>query len=167
LLPSSADIHVVYQELSKSLQVIDDFRARLLALLPLSSGAGIFLLLRTSDDGNGGNPEYLGAIGVIGALISLGLYFFELREMIVCSHLLNVGRRLECEMGFDRGQFRGRPPPSLSQLLVLTRLVQAGDAEQAREWRYILLPSVPLASCVVYVTVIAGWVYVAVVGFTS
>ena len=150
------DIRVAYQAVCESLNVIDDFRARLLALLPLSSGAGIFLLLTTNrDGGNQNDQEYLGAIGVIGCLISVGLFVFELREIRVCRHLVRVGASLEERyMGFgkDDGQFLGRPPPS--------------SATRGRtKRRQLLLPSVPMASGVVYLTVIAGWGYVASVGF--
>jgi hypothetical protein len=136
--------------------------------LPLSSGAGIFLLLVTSDNGNNENQWYLGPIGLIGGLVSLGLFVFELREMVICSHLLKVGDELEERMQFKEGQFRGRPPPNLSHLLgILKRRRQVEDPNQRREWRYVIRPSVPLASGIVYLTVIAGWGYVAAVGFKS
>src|SRR5687767_14346879 len=114
-MPRSDDIHVAYQEVCKSLNVIDDFRAKLLALLPLSSGAGIFLLLVTSPDGGSQNDrDYLGAIGVLGGLISFGLFIFELREIRICRHLVRVGAELEkyMQFGLHDGQFRGRPLPS-------------------------------------------------------
>lgn len=154
-MPRSDDIHVAYQEVCKSLNVIDDFRARLLALLPLSSGAGIFLLLVTTPDGGRQNqPDYLGAIGVLGGLISFGLFIFELREIFVCRHLVRVGAELEKSMGFGEGdgQFRGRPRPS------------SGVRSGSRRW-HGLLPSVPMASCIVYLTVMAAWAYLAYVSF--
>jgi hypothetical protein len=154
--PRPDDIRVAYTEVCKSLNVIDDFRARLLALLPLSSGAGIFLLLATtSDDRNQDDQDYLGGIGILGGLISFGLFVFEVREIRICRHLVRVGAELEKYMKFGEGdgQFRGRPSPS--------------SAIKSREkwWQHILLPSVPMASAIVYLTVIAGWAYLAFVGF--
>jgi hypothetical protein len=41
--------HMAYQELCKSYLAIDDFRTKLLASLPLVSGAGFFFLLNVLD----------------------------------------------------------------------------------------------------------------------
>jgi hypothetical protein len=152
---SPEDVLLAYQEICRSLNVIDDFRARLLALLPLSSGAGIFLLLTTAPEDGNGSPDYLGPIGVIGALISLGLAIFEVREIRICRHLVSAGARLEVRMKIDResGQFRGRPTPS------------TGADEREPVWKRIVYPSVPMASAIVYSTVIAAWGYLASVGF--
>jgi hypothetical protein len=161
--PDPADIRVAYQEVCKSPNVIDDFRARLLALLPLSSGAGIFLLLATTPDGNVSNQDYLGAIGVIGGLISVGLFAFEVRQILVCRHLIRVGANLERDyMHFGKvdGQFLGRPPPPLPPLPSNDREKSRGISSYAS---YAV--SVIMASSIVYLTVIAGWAYVASVGF--
>lgn len=158
--PDRDDIRVAYQEVCKSLNVIDDFRARLLALLPLSSGAGIFLLLATTPDGNENNQNYLGAIAVIGGLISVGLFVFEVRQIRVCRHLIGVGANLErhyMHFGEVDGQFLGRPPPPPPSN---DRENSGGISSYAS---YAL--SVPMASSIVYLTVIAGWAYVASVGF--
>jgi hypothetical protein len=162
--PSKRDpehVRVAYQEVCKSLNVIDDFRARLLALLPLSSGAGIFLLLATTPDGgNETDQDYLGAIGVLGGLVSIGLFIFEVRQIRICRHLIRVGAKLERDhmhFGEGDGQFLGRPPPP----------PPSDDPEKSggisSYASYAL--SVPMASFIVYLTVIAGWAYVAFVGF--
>jgi hypothetical protein len=149
------DVGLAYAEICRSLNVIDDFRARLLALLPLSSGAGIFLLLTTTPENGDGRPDYLGPIGVIGALISLGLAIFEVREIRICRHLVSAGARLEVRMKFDKesGQFLGRPTPS------------TGAEKREPVWKQVVYPSVPMASAIVYSTVIAAWGYLASVGF--
>jgi len=144
--PSPDDIHVLYQEVCKGLHQIDDFRGKLLALLPLSSGAGIFLLLKTSDS----TSEHLWAIGLFGAVISFGLGLYELRQTIVCGHLVGVGAGLEKRMNFKEGQFLDRPAPS-------------GLRDKRERWWHNLLPSMPMASVIVYVTVILGWIYLAFV----
>ena len=141
------DIRVVYQEVCNSLHVIDDFRARLLALLPLSSGAGIFLLLETSDGSR------LGAIGLIGCFISVGLFVYELRGMAVCRHLEHVAERLEKDMKLEA---EGDDRPARGQFV---------------DWAPRGIPWVPprvwQASLIVYVTVIVGWAYLAYVGFMA
>jgi hypothetical protein len=154
--PGAENLRVAYQEVCRSLQVIDDFRARLLALLPISSGAGIFLLLSTDD------TEHLGLIGLLGGLITLGLFTFELRQIVVCRHLVRVGALLEHDMKFEvtHGQFLGRPSPSGADKIRL----QLGTGS-ARAWGRLRVVSVPTASFIVYLTVIAGWVCLAVIGF--
>lgn len=143
--------HLVYQEVCKGLHQIDDFRAKLLALLPISSGAGIFLLLETNDGGG----SHLWPIGLLGAVISFGLFVYEGRQTVVCGHLVRVGAELERSMGFDKGQFRGRPKPS------------GLDIEKPSDYlrrEYLLRPSMPLASVIVYLAVIAGWILLPVAG---
>jgi hypothetical protein len=139
--------HVVYQEISKSLSVIDDFRARLLGLLPLSSGVGIFLLLEANAD-----KRYLGAIGLIGFFASLGLFIYELSQSAICRHLVVAGRLLEKGMHLKSGQFCGRPT-ELPKRLQITRLG--------------LMTWIGVASWLVYLTVLAAWAYLAFVGFTA
>ena len=39
------DIKIVYEKICQAHEAITDFRAKLLALLPIASGAGIFLLI--------------------------------------------------------------------------------------------------------------------------
>ena len=139
------NVRRLYEEVCKAVHQTDDFRARLLALLPLSSGVGIFLLLQTSE----GNEKHLTPIGIFGAAISFGLGLYEARQTVLCSHLVRVGAKLEEEMGFRKGQFCARPhPPAI--------------ASWGNLWHWHnLLPSMPLASIVVYATVIAGWIYLA------
>jgi hypothetical protein len=144
----SETIRVVYPEVCKTLSGIDDFRARLLALLPISSGAGIFLLL-----GADANGHYLGAIGLVGFLASLGLFVYELGQSAICRHLIAAGELLEKDMRLTKGQFLDRPtlfkkrPKPLEALGITT-------------W-------VGVASWLVYLTVLAAWAYLAFVGFTA
>ena len=67
---------------------------------------------------------------------------------------MRVGAELEKYMAFGLhdGQFRGRPLPSSAD-------------ETGGNRRAALRPSVPMASCIVYVTVMAAWAYLAYVGF--
>lgn len=138
---------VVYQEISRTLSVIDDFRARLLGLLPLSSGVGIFLLLEANAD-----KRYLGAIGLIGFFASLGLFIYESSQSAICRHLVSSGCELEKRMKLESGQFRGRPT-ELPRRLQIKRLG--------------LMTWIGVASWLVYLTVLAAWAYLAFVGFKA
>jgi hypothetical protein len=99
-----------YDEICKSHQAITDFRGRLLGLLPLASGAGILLLL----DPQGTTPatELLVAVGLFGAAVTLGLYFYERRGMVECLVLRKRGENLEraLHISEDRGRFQKNSP---------------------------------------------------------
>jgi hypothetical protein len=104
---NSANLRTVYQELCTSYHGIADFRAKLLGLLPLASGAGIFLLLEKLPNLEQ-PPTILLAVGVFGFLMTLGLFTYELRGIQRCNGLIEAGKVLERELGFQ-GQFRLRP----------------------------------------------------------
>jgi hypothetical protein len=94
-----------YQEICKSHAGITDFRAKLLALLPIASGAGIGLLL-TQTDGQGEFPAwFLIALGAFGALVTMGLFFYEFHQMDDCQQLRNRGAWIEKQLGLGAGHF--------------------------------------------------------------
>jgi hypothetical protein len=98
-----------YQEVCRSHAGITDFRAKLLALLPLASGAGLGLLLA---QGNGGlsrtEAGLLVALGAFGAVVTAGLFLYELRQIDVCKQLRNHAEWIERRLGIEAGQFGGR-----------------------------------------------------------
>jgi len=95
-----------YEEICKSHQAITDFRGKLLGLLPLAAGAGIFLLL---DKSAKIEAPLLAAAGVFGALVTIGLYFYEHRGMKECILLRERGGKLECRLRLteDYSRFQG------------------------------------------------------------
>ena len=132
------NLRVVYSEVCKSYHAIADFRAKLLALLPIASGAGGLLILAEKDT----VKEYLGPIGVFGAAVTLGLFVYELRGIQRCRALINAGKALETKMEIGDGQFGSRPKGRMGGLI---------GAETAG-W-------------IVYLTVLAAWCYLAIVGW--
>lgn len=128
----------VYRELCTSYRSIDDFRQKLLGILPLASGGILAFLI---------DPKFLGGetanvfepllpgIGLLGFLVTLGLFFFEIYGIRRCTYLIFAGEYLECELGMKHGQFRDRPPPVLGFI-----------AE-------------PMAAGVIYPAVMAAWSY--------
>jgi len=131
------DMRIVYSEVCKSYHAIADFRAKLLALLPIASGAGGLLILAEKDT----VKEYLGPIGVFGAAVTLGLFVYELRGIQRCKDLIEAGKALENKMEIG-GQFRSRKKGHLGGLV---------GAETAG-W-------------IVYLTVLAAWCYLAIIGW--
>lgn len=133
-----ANLRTVYQELCTSYHGIADFRAKLLGFLPLASGTGIFLLLGQLP-GPDQSPLTLTAVGVFGFLVTLGLFTYELRGIQRCNALIEAGKALEQELGFQ-GQFRLRP-----------RAVNG-------------IIGTTLAAWIIYPAVLAAWLFVAMYG---
>jgi hypothetical protein len=136
--PDPSNLRMVYQELCASYHGIADFRAKLLGLLPLASGAGIFLLLG-EPSGTQPLPKTLVAVGVFGFLVTLGLFTYELRGIQRCNALIEVGKALEDELGVQ-GQFRLRPG-AVNGIIGTT-----------------------LAARIIYPAVLAAWLFVALYG---
>lgn len=140
----------LYEQVCKAHDAIADFRAKLLALLPIASGAGILLLLDRAASGPG--QQHLSAIGGFGMLVTAGLYLYELRGIQRCNQLIECGKGLEAglvqnEGGSDTdkfGAFRANPKAVLFGFVGAT-------------W----------AGRLIYPTVIGAWVYVALIGANS
>jgi len=132
------NLRSVYSEVCKSYHAIADFRAKLLALLPIASGAGGLLILAEKDT----VKDFLGPIGVFGAAVTLGLFVYELRGIQRCKALIKTGKDIETVMGVADGQFGSRPKSNAGGLI-----------------------SAETAGWIVYLTVLAAWCYLAAVGF--
>lgn len=132
-----------YEETCNSYHRIDDFRGKLLALLPTISGAGAFFLLHDSANSNF-NPKHVTAAAIFGMLVSLGLYFYELRGIQRCIKLIKVAQDLEGSSGISvEGQFT-QWPPSLGDFI-----------------------NEPIAAAIIYPVVLAGWAYLAAMPYSS
>jgi hypothetical protein len=75
--PELISPQVRYQQICESHRAIVDFRAKLLGLLPLGTGATVFVVFK---DVYGTNKERLLApLGIVGFVVMLGLLVYELR----------------------------------------------------------------------------------------
>ncbi len=109
---------VHYQEICNSYNAINDWRAKLLGFLPLASGAGIFFLLNSSfttvTTQGKSTPiptpltQYLLPIGIVGAVVTFGLFIYDIRAIQVRRSLIEAGREIEHSLGIP-GQFSTRP----------------------------------------------------------
>jgi len=126
-----------YTEVCKSYHAISEFRGKLLALIPIVSGTGISLLINKSYSVD---STHLLAVGTFGMLVTLGLFFYELRGIQRCKYLISTGSKLESELEMKWGQFKDRPP----------RLYGLIGAE--------------IAGWIIYIAVLLGWIYVVVIG---
>jgi hypothetical protein len=101
----------LYQEVCNSYHAIDDYRTKLLGFLPLASGAGIFFLLNNSFTVGGKSTaitSYLLPIGIVGAIISIGLSIYDLRALHIKVSCVKTGMEIEHSLGIIR-QFSMRP----------------------------------------------------------
>ena len=129
-----------YSEVCKSYHAISEFRGKLPALIPIVSGTGISLLINKT---NSVDSSRLLPAGAFGMLVTLGLFFYELRGIQRCKYLISLGRELESELDLKRGQFKDRPRGLYGFI----------GAE--------------IAGWVVYTAVLLGWIYVAGLGFAD
>ena len=135
-------VKTVYEELCRAHDGIADFRAKLLALLPLASGAGIVALTRMQESEK---TEHFLAIGIFGALVGAALYIYEIRGMHRCFELAGRAAELEKALGCEcyPGVFLNTPMPRLFFL------------------------SNAMAAAVIYSATIALWVYMAFCGLSD
>lgn len=138
-----ATLRMVYQEICKTHNGIADFRAKLLALLPIASGAGVFFLFEKL---NGSDRRLLIPVGLFGAAVSFGLLMYELRGIEDCTVLRKRGWELEQALivSAEASQFAG--------------WTQGGKRNLADEIG---------AAWIIYTTVLFGWLFVAGAGVSS
>jgi hypothetical protein len=140
-------LRVAYSAVCDAYHKIDDFRAKLLALLPLASGTGVFLLLNTEGRPTPENKPIYVALGLLGFLTTLGLFVYELGGVSRCHRFIQAGRALESELKLlsDDGRrlavFGALPTGLLGWL--------RGQA---------------VAAWIIYPTVLGGWAYLFGVG---
>ena len=134
-----------YKEVCQSHRAVTDFRAKLLALLPIASGTGIFLLLKEGD--NALITRHLPAIGLFGFLATLGLFFYELHAMDQCWDLIQRGKLLEDQLGLSGGQ-----------------LGVQYDKENKKRWFHRIIGPEG-AAWIIYLTMMFTWLYIAAFGF--
>ena len=100
-----------YTNLCNSIRFTDDVSFKLLGLVPLFSGSGMLVAVAKSEWF--WSPAIY-AIGAFGALITLGLFRWELRNIQTCKWLISCGAALErSENQVKAGQFYQRPKSPL------------------------------------------------------
>jgi hypothetical protein len=133
----TGDLTTAYGELCTTYNSIRDFRGKLLALLPLASGGGIFFLIDQVPS------PLLIPVGLIGAFVTIGLWLYELHNMQRCHDLIKRGQEWEKVLTNNRGgQFTDHP---------YVRLPNKGSLV------------VKAATCV-YGAVFIGWLFIVALG---
>jgi len=140
-------LELAYQRASESYEAITEFRAKLLALLPLATGTAVFLLLERVQAARI-HPHllrwFLGPIGIFSLVVTLGLFIYELRGMQRCHRLEVQAGALEKRLGLsaEQGPFRGQPPRALGNML-----------------------GPPAAGLIIYLATGCAWLWLADYGF--
>jgi hypothetical protein len=190
--PTGDVLETMYQEVCRRHQSISEFRGKLLGLVPIASGAFIGLITAKVDWSASG--PLLIAAGVVGALVTLGLYMYEAWQSDDCKHLIHHAHFLEEELHMEAGQFRTlRPKARFRQLYPFKayesreQWLRKFEHEGAPPEQYLTKPEengatpgtepscdeprwnvgVELAGLVVYGAVFAAWVVVAGFGVTA
>jgi hypothetical protein len=149
-------------------QGITDFRAKLLALLPIASGTGIFILLGkgiTVDK----YPYFIG-IGLFGFFVSLGLCIYELNGIYNCLRLQNIAGMQENliigNWNLSEDQYDIPPEKTDRKLdgpfMATSSFQNTGDIIGQKS--FVFKIGVRQASMIVYSVVMAGWSYITGVG---
>ena len=98
-MPGAAVGDGVYEEIYRNIRATDDYSFKLLGLAPLVSGGGIFALLAKS--GSGGWPAWsISVLSFWGAIVTLGLFCWELRNIQTCEWLRGCAAGIERRLDF-------------------------------------------------------------------
>ena len=132
-----------YGEVCKSYHAIDDFRMKLLGLLPLASIVAVtfidtnkVLAATPSPQGN----ELIGFAAIFAAMLTLALFGYEVRGIQRCHNLITEGKHLEQLLRIGHGQFH------------------VCEEEHANAPLRAL--NAKLIACTIYSLVFAGWLFV-------
>ena len=135
-----------YSELCTSYHAIDDFRMKLLGLLPFASLVGLILLDRgqmMSGMATGVGREVIGFSALFASALTLSLFSYEIRGIRRCHNLFTEGTHLEELLGIGHGQFH----ICSEEHTETSKLIQASNSK--------------FAACTIYSLVFAGWLFIA------
>lgn len=104
------NLQTEYQEVCSNFRTLTEIRFKLLALLPISTAAGVALTV--SNQQNTASP----LIGVFGLLVTVSAAFYNERNDQLYNALVSRAAELERRMGLRDGAFAHRPRPWLNIL---------------------------------------------------
>jgi len=148
--PERDSLLAVYEEICRSYHAIDDFRMKLLGLLPFTSLAAILLLER--DDllvaTSAGGSELLGFASVFAAAFTATLFMYEIRGILRCDGLIRRGQHIEEQLHI-KGQF--------------FQCAHDANEQKSGPWpkRITGFFNTTVTACLVYSVVFAAWVFLA------
>ena len=141
-----------YGEVCRSYHAIDDFRTKLLGVLPIASLAGILVVGKDTPLAEMKVHPLIGFGSFFAAAFTLSLFLFEIRGILRCSHLIERGEALERKLRVE-GQFY-----VCSQQHARATGHEHAMATEARSERFF---NAKVAACAVYSLVFAAWLFMA------
>lgn len=133
-----------YAEVCRSYHAVDEFRTKLLGVLPIASLAGILVVGNDAAVARAGIQPLVGFGSFFAAAFTLGLFLFEIRGILRCHHLIVRGEELERALEV-RGQF----------------FVCANEHASAKEAGAERFFNAKVAACAIYSLVFAAWLFMA------
>jgi hypothetical protein len=141
---STERLLAAYAEVCNSYHAVDDFRAKLLGILPIASLAGILLVSDKSPLLDGKTQQLIGFGSAFAAAFTLALFLFEIRGILRCHNLIERGRDLESALAV-KGQFH----------------VCADQHRAATSNKPERFFNAKVAASVIYSLVFAAWLFMA------
>jgi len=137
----------VYAEVCRAYHAIDDFRMKLLSLLPLASLVGLLLLENGNlfqEDPTDVSKQVVGFSAIFASALTLALFSYEIRGIRRTHLLIEEGKHLEEQLYIEHGQFHVCTKDGSHEGL------SPGDVANSK-----------LAACAIYSLVVAGWLFIA------
>jgi hypothetical protein len=111
--PAPDDLREVYQELGTAYHAIEDFRGKLLGLLPFVTASSFAATFLGDPTTKASLLKLVLSFGLLGALVTLGLFMHELNNLRRLEWLRREGYELEKRMNLDGYGFFAPQPESL------------------------------------------------------
>ena len=148
----------VYAEVCRSYHAIDEFRMKLLGLLPLASIVGLVVLDKGSfgSIGSAVQNEVIAYAGIFASAFTLALFLYEVRGIRRSDQLVERGLELERRMGIH-GQFWVCATEAKA---AKTNDTKAAKTRSPRHRINRLVNSIT-AACFIYSLVFSAWLFVA------
>jgi hypothetical protein len=156
-----AQLVALYRDLVENIRVTDDVSFKLLGTVPLLSGIGSGALSLLEKSGHSLNDVTVIALSFAGAVITLGLFKWELRNIQKCNWFISRAAKLEQRM-FPSGeacQFNGFSPQEHWDAPNIQGIKSAPISK--RPW------GKTQSEKLIYITAIAAWFIPVVVSVAS
>ena len=98
LHPSNEALQLAYQQVCTSYHNVEDFRARLLGIIPGVTAGGFIATIISNPEKSAALTNLVFPFGILGALVVLGLFFYELENLRRSTLLTLRGQWLEQAM---------------------------------------------------------------------
>jgi hypothetical protein len=98
----------LYDQTCQTWRGLIDVRFKLLAFVPAASVLGMAAIFANEGTPQGLTPIQRQIVAAVGAIVTMGLLLYDIRNSQLHDDLISRGRKIEDELGVDTGIFRGR-----------------------------------------------------------